>query len=69
MTAEITRRFPQLLTEIINLDEPDSDKPDYVFAVPTYALDGKVISLGNPYREQMFARIKSALPDIGEIAP
>ncbi len=61
--AEIARQFPQLITEIINLDEPGAEKPEEVFAVPTYVLDGKVVSLGNPYREQMSAKIKAALTE------
>ena len=61
MMAEIAQRFPQLVAEIINLDEPNVQPPDNVFAVPTYVLDGKVLFLGNPYRDQMFARLSAAL--------
>lgn len=61
MMAEIAQRFPQLATAIINLDEPEAERPDNVFAVPTYVLDGKVLFLGNPYREQMFAKLSAAL--------
>ena len=61
MMAEVAQRFPQLVAEIINLDEPEAQPPDNVFAVPTYVLDGKVIFLGNPYREQMFAKLSAAL--------
>ncbi len=61
--AEIAQQFPQIVTEIINLDEQNAEKPEEVFAVPTYMLDGKVVSLGNPYREQMSAKIKAALAE------
>ncbi len=61
--AEIARQFPQLITEIINLDEPGAEKPEEVFAVPTYMLDGKIISLGNPYPEQLRAKITSVLAE------
>jgi hypothetical protein len=65
LMAEIARQFPQLITEIINLDEPGAEKPEEVFAVPTYLLDGKIISLGNPYPEQMRAKIKAVLAEKG----
>ncbi len=63
MTGEITRLFPQIATEIINLDDPCVPRPDNVFAVPTYLLDGKVISLGNPRRDQMFAKLAEELSE------
>ncbi len=50
-------------TQIINLDDPCAIKPDNVFAVPTYVLDGRIISLGNPHREQLFAKISSAVSE------
>lgn len=61
IAAEMTQKFPQIITEIVNLQDPCASKPDSVFAVPTYVLDGKVLSLGNPYREQLFARITEVL--------
>ena len=61
IAAEITQKFPQIVTEIVNLQDPCASKPDNVFAVPTYLLDGKVLSLGNPYREHLFARIADVL--------
>ncbi len=63
--AEIARQFPQLVTEIINLDEPGAEKPEEVFAVPTYLLNGKIISLGNPYPEQLSAKIMAVLTENG----
>lgn len=44
-----------ILTE---LDEPGIVRPEPVFAVPTYMLDGRVISLGNPAREWLVARLQ-----------
>lgn len=61
IAAEITQKFPQIITEIVNLEDPCVSKPDSVFAVPTYVLDGNLLSLGNPYREQLFARITDLL--------
>ncbi|MBI4468747.1 MAG: thioredoxin family protein [Acidobacteria bacterium] len=61
MAEEIRERFPQLVTEVIDLDDPRARKPGLVFAVPTYVLDGRVVSLGNPRREQIFEIIMTTL--------
>jgi hypothetical protein len=61
IAAEITQKFPQIITEIVNLEDPCASKPDAVFAVPTYVLNGRLLSLGNPYREQLFAKITDLL--------
>lgn len=61
IAAEITQKFPQIITEIVNLEDPCASKPEMVFAVPTYLLDGKLLSLGNPYREHLFAKIADVL--------
>jgi hypothetical protein len=58
---DIMHRFPQISTEVINLCEPTAVIPDNVFAVPTYVLNGKIISLGNPYREEIMAKIVAML--------
>lgn len=41
-------RFPELDVTITDLDHPDAVVPDAVFAVPTFCLDDRVISLGTP---------------------
>lgn len=52
---EIGSQFPNLLLDLVNSRlEP---LPDGVFAVPTYLLNGKVISLGNPTREALQKRL------------
>ncbi len=61
MMADVERSFPQLRTEIVNLDDAQAEKPDSVFAVPTYVLDGQILSLGNPHREVFISLIRNAL--------
>lgn len=54
---DVTPQFPDLQLQLVNTRlEP---LPDGVFAVPTYLLDGKVISLGNPTREALQKRLFS----------
>ncbi len=38
---------------IVDLGEPGAIRPQSVFAVPTYLLDGAVISLGNPGMDEI----------------
>ena len=52
---DITPQFPKLLLKMKNTQhEP---LPDGVFATPTYLLNDKVISLGNPTREALHKRL------------
>lgn len=45
---EVRPQFPALTVELVNTQQ--EPMPEGVFAVPTYLLNGKVISLGNPNR-------------------
>jgi predicted thioredoxin/glutaredoxin len=49
LTDQARARFPTLHVEVVNLSDPAAERPEAVFAVPTYLLDGRVLSLGNPH--------------------
>lgn len=51
--------YPGLEVEIIDLEQDEIPEP--VFAVPTYLLDGRIISLGNPTQEGLEHHIEEAL--------
>lgn len=51
IVADVTEGFSDLDVEL--LDMTNRELPDNVFAVPTYLLNGRVISLGNPTREEL----------------
>lgn len=59
IVAEIAPQFPQIAVELVDMETPN--RPQDVFAVPTYVLDGRIISLGNPYRDDLRQEIKDAL--------
>ncbi len=40
--------LPGVEINLIDLSNPAAIRPTSVFAVPTYLLDGRVLSLGNP---------------------
>ena len=47
IAEEIKQKYPDVVVTVFNIDNgarPDAD----IFAVPTYALNGKVVFLGNP---------------------
>ena len=48
---------------VVDLDEPGTIRPQSVFAVPTYLLDGKVISLGNPDVEEIRERLSRIMEE------
>ncbi|HUE75420.1 MAG TPA: hypothetical protein VMP10_01225 [Chloroflexota bacterium] len=56
----VQEHFPTVHVDVIHLDDLDRRgrvAPTSVVAVPTYLLDGEVISLGNPRRDDLIARL------------
>jgi hypothetical protein len=51
--AELARRVPGVEVRVINLDTTTEPVPSRVVATPTYILEGHVVSLGNPSREDL----------------
>lgn len=51
VAAAIRQDFPTVAVRIIEINTPQTVVPDVVFATPTYLLNGKVWSLGNPSPE------------------
>ena len=59
IVADVAPCFPTVLVEF--LDMTTSDRPESVFAVPTYLLNGRVISLGNPTRTELSQQLTQAV--------
>ena len=62
LAREAQRRFPTVTIDVIDLDIEPERQPENVFAVPTFLLDGRVISLGNPADEVFYTQIEGELP-------
>ena len=62
VAAAIQRDYPQVAVQVVDLANPSAPVPDSVFATPTYLLDGRVWSLGNPSPEQIVATFGGAAP-------
>lgn len=58
LVARMRENFPQV--DIVVFDLQGDNWPQQVFAVPTYILDGKVISLGNPSEEMLQAKLRAS---------
>jgi hypothetical protein len=58
-------RRPDLEVRLLDLSEPDVIRPPAVFAVPTYILDGRVISLGNPEQDWLLDQLTPPPPSPG----
>ncbi|MBI4673326.1 MAG: thioredoxin family protein [Chloroflexi bacterium] len=54
-------KFPALDVHVVDLDGPEAVKPDAVFAVPAYLLNGRVVSLGNPEVKEISETIRALL--------
>jgi len=55
--------FPHVDLRIINLSKTTEAIPEAVFATPTYLLNGRLWSLGNPSPEDVQERLSPALDD------
>lgn len=54
VAAEIRRQFPQAQVRLIDMANSGEPIPEAVFATPTYLLNGRVWSLGNPSPAQVY---------------
>ncbi|MGD8807096.1 MAG: hypothetical protein PVH65_14665, partial [Chloroflexota bacterium] len=58
IVADMRPLFPNVKMELRDIG--DERRPRSVFATPTYVLNGRTISLGNPTREQLRQRLEDA---------
>src|SRR5215470_11397747 len=62
LAEQAAARYPTIVVRVIDLDLLEGrPPPDPVVAVPTYLLNGRVISLGNPYPEDLFTRLREGV--------
>ena len=58
LIAERARGIAGLEVAVIDLDQPGQHVPPRVVAVPTYLLNGRIVSLGNPKREEFLSELR-----------
>lgn len=57
----VRRKFSRVEVRVINLEAEQSRNVDGVFSVPTYILDGRTLSLGNPDTDVLVRQLSQAL--------
>lgn len=53
IAATIRDNYPDVALQIVDMGNPSEQIPENVFATPTYLLNGRVWSLGNPSLDQV----------------
>jgi len=53
IAAWVARDYPHLGVEVIDMNAPEVSVPEVVFATPTYMLNNRIVSLGNPSPAQV----------------
>lgn len=61
LAEALRQKYPAVQVEVIDLGANASRNWDDVFSVPTYVLDGKIISLGNPSLVELEQRLSLLL--------
>jgi hypothetical protein len=56
--AEAARDIAGLDVAVIDLDHANEEMPASIVAVPTYRLNGRVVSLGNPERQRFLQELR-----------
>ncbi|MFP3853576.1 MAG: thioredoxin family protein [Anaerolineales bacterium] len=54
----VQEQVPEVNVSILDLSRSDVHRPEKVFAVPTYLINGETHSLGNPDGESLVAELK-----------
>lgn len=57
IVTDVAPNFPEITVEVLAVGE---SLPEDVFAVPTYLLNGRVIFLGNPTRDELSRKLAAA---------
>lgn len=62
IVADVVPNFPDVALELLEMN--GRTLPEPIFAVPTYVLNGRVISLGNPTRQELSNILQAALQTV-----
>ncbi len=60
VATRVRDEFPQINVDVVDLGLTSKQQPDEVFAVPTFLLDGEVVSLGTPSWERLLPLLEAA---------
>ncbi|HKG24421.1 MAG TPA: hypothetical protein VKB09_02185 [Thermomicrobiales bacterium] len=57
-----TQAWRHVAVHLVDLSAPGAVRPQAVFAVPTYSLDGRMLCLGNPEESWLLSRLAPTAP-------
>ena len=57
------REFPHIDVSVVDLGVSSELRPEGVFAVPTFVLDGEVVSLGTPSWKRLASLLRATMGD------
>jgi hypothetical protein len=60
IAAQIEQNHPKITVALVDITEPRAAVPEAVFATPTYVLNDRIVSLGNPSPEQVAQWLEEA---------
>lgn len=64
LARDADEQFPNLQVDIVDMSKTQPDRDD-VFAVPTFVLEDRVLSLGNPQESELHDEVASLLSERG----
>ena len=64
LATQADEQFPNLQVDIVDMNEEPPERDD-VFAVPTFVLEDRVLSLGNPQESDLHDEVASLLSERG----
>ena len=60
IAGRIQKEYPTLAVEVVELADSGAALPEGVFATPTYMLNNRVVSLGNPKPDEIARWVSKA---------
>ena len=66
IATRLEQDYPTLAIELIDVADPHACVPETVFATPTFMLNSRIVSLGNPSPEQIDQWVAEAEPPFAE---
>ncbi len=60
LAIQIEQDYPDVTVEVVDIGDTEMAVPETVFATPTYMLNNRIVSLGNPYPEEIARVIEEA---------
>jgi hypothetical protein len=64
IATQMRQTYSEVTVEVIDLNGAEVEQPDEIFAIPTYVLNGRVVSLGNPKPEKLRELIEAELGSV-----